>query len=229
MCGRGCTLPHTPQNHWSFLLPDRCTADICVSPKLAPPNPPRKKCAKIVAIMVGRPPKPRMLRILQGRPGHRKLNPAEPTPEAIISPAPPEHLSKIAKELWVEVAEQLCRAHLLTKLDVPLLEVYCEEYSRYRKADEFIRENGAEFKIVNAKGQVQVVRENPAVAIRRSCMATMGKIAAELGLAPSSRSRLAIPPEFLYRRAPKFQNKLTPPAPRGVRFFPSNKRDGPDG
>ena len=138
-------------------------------------------------------PKPRMLRILQGKPGHRRLNPAEPMPEAIAPPPPPPDLPEAARKLWVELAEQLCRAHMLSKLDLTLLQLFCETYGRYQQTSKFIQENGEMFTVTNAKGQVQIVRENPAVGIRRSCIAQMNRLGAELGLSPAARSRFVIP------------------------------------
>ena len=138
----------------------------------------------------GPAPKPTRLRVLQGNPGEHRLNPNEPMPKPITPPPPPAHLHEIARELWIQVAERLCLAGLLSKLDLPLLEIYCESYFHYRQADDFIKEHGPEFTVVNAKGQVQVVREYPAVAVRRSCVAAMNKIGAELGLSPASRSKI---------------------------------------
>lgn len=146
----------------------------------------------------GPAPKPTRLRILQGNPREHRLNHAEPMPEAIITPPPPpQHLPQIAKEVWIEVAEELCRARLLTTLDLKLLEVYCETYSQYRRADAFVNEHGTQFTVTNSKDQIQVVRENPAVAIRRSCMAQMRKISAHLGLSPAVRSQIPEVPSLL--------------------------------
>ncbi len=148
----------------------------------------------------GRIPKPRMLRILQGKPGHRRLNPAEPLPEAIALPPPPAYIKGPARELWIELAAQLCRVGLLTKLDVRLFEIYCHTYQRYLETSKFIKEHGPDFVVVNAKGQVQVVRQHPAVNIRTSCIAQMNRLGQELGLSPASRSKFTTPgvPSILF-------------------------------
>jgi len=47
---------------------------------------------------------------------------------------------QIARNLWRELTPELCRLRLLTKLDLKLLETYCEEYATFRKASAFIGE-----------------------------------------------------------------------------------------
>ncbi len=141
----------------------------------------------------GRPPKPTRLKILQGNPGRRPLNKNEPRPQPLDLPKPPEHMHQMGKELWNEVVPELCRVRLLTRLDLPLLELFCESYAKFRQADEFIREHGEQFAVTNQRGEIQVVRENPAVSIRRNCVAAMNKIGQELGLSPASRSRFVVP------------------------------------
>ncbi len=140
----------------------------------------------------GPAPKPRMLRILQGNPGRLKLNSAEPIPEPVELPEPPKHLRKIAKELWNELTPELCRRRLLTKLDLRLLELYCEEYAEFRAACAFIEERGAYFGMKNEKGEVYDPRQYPAVAQRTNAIAMMNELGRELGLSPAARTRIHV-------------------------------------
>ncbi len=91
------------------------------------------------------------------------------------------------------LAEKLCRARLLTGLDIFLLEVFCQQYAAYRRADAFLKANGEQFVVTNSRGQLQSVREFPAVSVRRSCAAQMAKIARELGLSPAGRALIDVP------------------------------------
>jgi P27 family predicted phage terminase small subunit len=134
-----------------------------------------------------------MLQILQGNPGRRKLNPQEPMPELVDMPRPPKHLRKLAKEKWNELTPELCRLRLLTKLDLTLLETYCEEYASYRKASAFIEERGEFFPIKNEKGEVYDLRQYPAVAQRTNAIAQMTRIGDRLGLSPAYRTRISLP------------------------------------
>ena len=49
--------------------------------------------------MAGRKPKPTSLKVLEGNPGKRQLNPNEPKPDASV-PKCPAWLSKEAKREW---------------------------------------------------------------------------------------------------------------------------------
>lgn len=70
----------------------------------------------------GRPPKPRALRILQGKAGHRPL-PKEP--ELPACDAPPKWLGKTARRYWDEIAPMLTQAGLLKASDVDALGMWC--------------------------------------------------------------------------------------------------------
>ena len=56
--------------------------------------------------MAGRRPKPTHLKLLNGNPGKRAINPNEPKPPAEL-PAPPDYLSEIAKVEWQRIGEVL--------------------------------------------------------------------------------------------------------------------------
>ena len=79
---------------------------------------------------------------------------------------------------------------MLSKLDLPLLEVLCSEWDVYRRACEFIETHGDWFIRTDAKGRVIRVREFPAVSIRRKAIAQITRLGDELGLSPASRSRI---------------------------------------
>ena len=61
----------------------------------------------------GPAPKPQALKKLQGNPGRRKLNAAEPTPDSAL-PACPAWLNAEAKREWKRVSATLHVAGLLT-------------------------------------------------------------------------------------------------------------------
>jgi P27 family predicted phage terminase small subunit len=134
-----------------------------------------------------------MLKILQGNPGKRALNQNEPQPTPVDLPQPPKHLRKLAKEAWHDLTPELCRSRLLTILDLKLFELFCEEYAEYRKACAFIEERGEYYPIKNQKGEVHDIRQYPAVSQRTNSIASMGRLAAHLGLSPAARSRIEIP------------------------------------
>jgi phage terminase small subunit len=76
----------------------------------------------------GRPPKPTALKILQGNPGKRPLNRAEPTLE-IADPERPEHLDEVACQEWDRLVPVLKRMRVLTEADRIALGNLCQTYS----------------------------------------------------------------------------------------------------
>lgn len=138
-------------------------------------------------------PKPTVLRILQGNPGKKKLNSLEPMPAPISAPEPPEHLLPFAKEKWRELAAQLCRLRLLTGLDTDALELYCDAYAKKRDADQFLRERGMYFPILDESGKrIKYLQPYPQVSIADRCAAMMLACGDRLGLNPSARSRIQL-------------------------------------
>jgi P27 family predicted phage terminase small subunit len=84
--------------------------------------------------------------------------------------------------------------HLLSVADVVPLAAYCAAYSRWRIAEEALARTGGELIIKTRVG----VKQNPLVRIARGAADQMLYCAAQLGLTPSARSRIAAgvnPPE----------------------------------
>lgn len=75
--------------------------------------------------MAGRPPKPTALKLLQGNPGKRRLNDAEPKP--LLGAQPPQYVSTDPALLaeWNRQAARLFRLGLLTEIDDSALAMIC--------------------------------------------------------------------------------------------------------
>lgn len=76
------------------------------------------------------PPKPTVLKVLQGTVQPCRSNPAEPKPEP--GARKPAHLSTKAAILWDEYAPMLARLGLLRETDALALEDLCETTVRWR-------------------------------------------------------------------------------------------------
>lgn len=133
----------------------------------------------------GPPPKPTALRILEGNPSKRPLNPNEPKPPVGI-PDCPGHLDQFAKAEWKRIAPILDRLGLLTIVDGAALAAYCQTYSRWAKAEREIKKHGIVMETEN--GTVR----RPEVSIAREALHQMRAFAMEFGLTPASRSRVSI-------------------------------------
>lgn len=132
-------------------------------------------------------PKPTALKVLEGNPGKRPLNRAEPKPRP-VAPKCPAWLLLEAKREWRRVAPELERLGLLTVVDGTALAGYCQAYARWREAEAALSEHGLTF--ATDKGYVCV---RPEVAIAQRSLQLVKGFCAEFGLTPSSRGRMTLP------------------------------------
>lgn len=134
----------------------------------------------------GRKPKPTAVKMLEGNPGKRHLNPFEPVPvQRSKAPECPDWLEEEAKNEWNRLADNLADLGLLTEMDIQAFASYCQAYARWREAEEFITQHGSIVK--TGSGSWQQV---PQVSIAHQNQKIMMQAAAEFGLTPSSRSRI---------------------------------------
>jgi P27 family predicted phage terminase small subunit len=137
---------------------------------------------------VGRKPVPTAIKKLNGNPGRRPLNKDEPEiAVSLIVPKAPDHLDCIATEEWTRMATHLHGASVITEVDLKTLEAYATAYSRWRQAEEIIKEDGLLY--TTATG---TIIQHPAVGIANTSMKEMVRYAVELGATPSSRSRVTV-------------------------------------
>ena len=135
--------------------------------------------------MRGRKPKPTALKLIEGNPGKRPINGHEPKPSA-ARPTCPSHLSPTAKAEWKRLAGGLHRIGLLTQADRTALAAYCQAYGKWVEAEKRLAETPTLLKMPS--GYIQL---SPWVTISNKQMELMVKYMVELGLTPSSRSRMA--------------------------------------
>ncbi len=135
--------------------------------------------------MPGRKPKPSAIKEMQGNPGKRPINKAEPKPEGVLR-EPPEWFDKEHKEVWHH-ALKCCPKGLMRKLDWAVLEVWVCAYVQHKEAAELLRVEPYLVETISGG-----VRANPLVGIQRTAAQTLLKCAAEMGFTPSSRSRIVL-------------------------------------
>ena len=132
----------------------------------------------------GRKPKPTAIKILEGNPGKRPLNKFEPTYRKKAPPCP-AWLDDEAKREWRRLARTMESMGVLTEADMAAFAAYCDAYSKWKEATEFLDQHGLIFK--TPSGYIQQV---PQVSIAQTYGKLMTKIATEFGLTPASRSRI---------------------------------------
>jgi P27 family predicted phage terminase small subunit len=142
--------------------------------------------------MVGRKPKPSALKELTGNPGKRALNKNEPKPGGV--PTRPSSLDATGKREWTRISRELIAVGLLTSVDRAMLAAYCDAWSRWSQATKELQAlrvtKGKSVLVVGTKTGYPM--QNPLIGIINTAADQMRKFGTELGLSPSSRTRLAV-------------------------------------
>ena len=135
----------------------------------------------------GRRPKPTLLKMLDGNPGKRPLNDAEP-PALAGDPECPEWLDEEAKAEWDRIVPDLREMGLLSRADRPALAAYCTAWSRWVMAEAQVKKFG----VIVKSPEKGFPMKSPYLSIADQSMETMRKMMVEFGLTPSSRSRIRV-------------------------------------
>jgi len=139
----------------------------------------------------GRKPKSTAQRRLEGNPGKRALNAEEPAPPPLDTDpefdTPPPELADdpIARTEWTRLAPMLRQCRQITLADRGALLALCMEWSKYLTATAAIPRFGM---IVATPSGYPM--PNPYLAIANKALAACRALWVELGLTPSSRSRV---------------------------------------
>lgn len=149
--------------------------------------------------MRGRRPKPTAQRELEGNAGKRPLNVDEPTPPPLqLEPEPTSDGEKPPAELgtdetaiaeWQRLAPMLRRCRQITEADRAALIALCLEWARYLYATGQVKQLGL---VVRSPSGYPMT--NPYLSIATKALAGCNKLWPELGLTPSSRSRVKAAP-----------------------------------
>lgn len=140
--------------------------------------------------MRGRKPTPSKIIDIRGGTKHthraKSYHAGVPDPPAAI-PKPPKHLDKEAKAEWRRMAKDLEPLGLLTNLDKAVFASYCQAFSTWSQATKKVQEGGFVFKAPNGMPMM-----NPYLPIVNKANEQMMKALIELGMTPSSRSRIKV-------------------------------------
>jgi P27 family predicted phage terminase small subunit len=123
------------------------------------------------------------LRLLKNTARPRLLNP--PTHEALDPTCPEELVDPVARGEWARVASVLSDRGHCTAVDRVALLGYCLKYAQWRALEDEARKHPF---VVKAPSGYPV--PNPAVGMANRVFNLLLKASAELGLTPSSRTRV---------------------------------------
>lgn len=143
--------------------------------------------------MRGRKPDPTAIKLLRNNPGRRPLNHNEPKHAPVDRAVPAVLLAdnavaRAALAEWNRVIDTLSQGHVAT-VDRPTLVAYCFKVGQYETFEALAA--AAEPTIAAPSGYPIV---NPLIALANKAFAAMIRAAAELGLTPSSRTRVSAAP-----------------------------------
>jgi P27 family predicted phage terminase small subunit len=133
-----------------------------------------------------------------GNPGGRPLNALEPTVDA-GEPMAPEWLPAEAKAEWCRVMPILLKSGLVTHLERAILTSYCEAWATYVQASIDLSKYGAVM-VSKKTGQPY---QGPWINVQSAAERQLRACATELGMTPSSRSRVQAAPTELGEPAGK--------------------------
>ena len=134
----------------------------------------------------GRPPKPTVLKALEGGRGHRtkaelSKRDREPKPSK-DAPMMPSWLDASAKRKWKALIEHLNDIGVLTAVDGDVLACYCDAYSRKSRLTRFLR----------LHGEVEDGKPRAECALRDRADDQLKKWGAELGIGAASRTKIEV-------------------------------------
>jgi P27 family predicted phage terminase small subunit len=143
--------------------------------------------------MVGRPPRPAGLKLIEGRgngtdSGGRRVKDVPAFTRA--APEAPSWLPDDARAEWNHVVPELDRLGLLKGIDRAALTSYCMVWARFVEASEIVTREGMVVRESLPNGNVKLYR-HPAVLTAEAASKELRAWAQEFGLTPSAEQRLA--------------------------------------
>ena len=135
---------------------------------------------------MGRPPIPTTISIARGNPGKRPINIDEPKPPPADC-TPPETLSEVGVEKWIELTGLLSNMGVFTLADRSAIERYCLIHEQWMHVVKHVRQHG--MTQVTATGYSQLTAEG---SLFKSLPADLLKIEQQFGMTPAARSSLKV-------------------------------------
>lgn len=139
--------------------------------------------------MRGRKPAPTVLKVLRGNPGKRRLNRAEPQPPALEPDVPPELVEAEARVEWLRTIAPAIATGQITAADRALAIAHCDLWATWQSQLGEARRHAH----IIAVGPNQYPTPNPARMMANKTYQLLRATAADLGLSPTSRARVAVP------------------------------------
>ena len=108
-------------------------------------------------------------------------------------PKSPDWLSKIGKQEWKKITLQLYNLNMLHKIDLRLIEAYCNEISLYIETEQLLRNKGRIQAFKNPDGTLKHAQAVPYQKIAKDALNSALKLATQFGITPSARASISAP------------------------------------
>lgn len=145
---------------------------------------------------MAKPRLPSELKRIRGTLRADRHNPNEPKPEIVLL-EPPAHLGAVARGVWEMVAAEMYQLGTLARLDAFVLEAFCQSVATYRQAQQTL-DRAAAIDTINGGLYTRLnndyIQMSAWVIGRDRAMDRVVKLANELGLSPTSRTRVSAAP-----------------------------------
>ncbi len=145
--------------------------------------------------------------LLEGHGSWRaKINRSEPMPSS-QRPSCPRWLDRDARRMWYKLTNFMAACRHLTLLDGPLLSRYCQAWSYWKRAEEFLQRHGETYPVKGAPGQGPLLLPWPHVAHALRLSSELSRIEKQLGLHPGFRCQLRVRarPDTQYAHPTEFE------------------------
>lgn len=142
----------------------------------------------------GRKKIPTRLKELQGTVEKSRLVENEMTAELCQAiPEPPEWLSEIAKQEWDKVTLELFNKQMLHRIDLRLIEAYCNAIALHIETEQMLRDKGRIQIFKNPDGTLKHMQAVPYQKIANDALDRALKIATQFGMTPTARTSISQP------------------------------------
>ena len=108
-------------------------------------------------------------------------------------PEAPDWLSPIGKKEWLKISTMLFNLSMLHKVDLRLIEAYCNEISIYIECEQELRKIGRVDEFFSSEGEVVRRQAKPLVKMKNDALQNSLKLAAQFGLTPVARASISAP------------------------------------
>ncbi|MBN2744508.1 MAG: phage terminase small subunit P27 family [Marinilabiliaceae bacterium] len=143
--------------------------------------------------MAGRKPTPNALKKLKGTNQPARMR-DEPDFGTIVKvPPAPKYFNKYAKREYKAVTARLQTLNLLNDVNIALIAAYALEIGKYYEAEEKLSEVGRLDIAKDADGNILKISRLPLDKMASDYLANAKMLAVELGITPSSSSRVKAP------------------------------------